>query len=399
MANGLTPAQESRALARAASSILGRFTGPRRVATYTNAFTTGSTANRILRGSEIPFALPIADFLIGLRGRLVIGTANYTTGAPEAPQSLVQRIQIRGTHRKYGSITLFDAHGATAFAWGRMFQAHYPYYVDGDTYRTESGRPWPTTGIAAGATGTYDFELYYPIPTAPLLGPSPSSKRSKIPFLLRPEEWGDSLEIEITLADETGLGDTAATTTVTWTAFGSATGTPSVELFCNYALMGPFARLGEGNIVQRFERVVSAGHQTAAATALAIHDLRKEVTSNILIKSGTVTGTGITAGVTVYTTLDDDDLEDTHVLVDDKHLHQASRNSAMKAYLQAAFNAVIPEGYHLISFVDGGNPLLSLRGDLVAAGVNFQVLTNVVGAANAQQRVLQETIKGPLFTR
>jgi hypothetical protein len=387
-----TPAQTAGNINRLADHTLGRYQGPEPFFSTTNTF-AAPTAIRPNR--PIPLARALESVQILIRGRLVIGTANYTAGVPEAPQTLLERIIIRGNHRQYGSQVPINISGATAFAWARLFQQKGNDLLFGTTRSADPGMPFVgTTGLTTGATGTYDFHIAYEVPVAPMLGMSPSGKRAMIPFLWREEDWGNTLLLQLDMGDRTSLGTPAGGTTTTWTAFGSATGVPTVEVFLNYSLMGAFARTGRNGLVVRSEDVVTPSLVAAATNAPLGTELRKQITTNIIVKSGIVL-TGTSAGVNVFASLSDVQLDRTRVLADTKPIRDTGRNLSAKSYYGRMFNTIQPQGYLLLSFIEGGNPLLALRAEKIPGGSQFALYTDVLTAdANNRQHVIQEQVYG-----
>jgi len=395
MANGntLTPAEWD----ALADVTLGRFQGQEILwsTTTTLGGLAGGTAEVLRPSNPINLARPLESLEIVLRGRLVIGTAAYTTGVPEAPQSLIERIVVRGNHRVWGSQVPIDISGPTAFAWQRVFQPVGNTLLLGTTRSADPGQPFvQTTGLSTGAVATYDFEVHYRLP----MWPTQLARRQAIPFMWRQEDWGNTLQLEITVGDRTSLGTPAGTTTTTFTAFGSATGSPSVEVFANYGLNGSFARSGVPGLVIRTEQVVTPALVTAGVSNVQLGaELRKNITTNVLIKSG-IRLTGTTAGVNVFASLSDVQLDRTRILVDQKPIRDTGRNQAQKNYYGSMFTTIIPQGYFLLSFVEAGNNMVALRAEKIPQGAQFALYTDVLTAdANNRQTVVQEQVYGGPF--
>ena len=397
MANGESAGGLTRGEWEALADItLGRYQGPEILFSQTTTLggTAGGTAEVIRPANPVNLARPLESLEVVLRGRLVIGTANYTAGVPEAPQTLVERIVVRGNHRVWGSQVPIDISGASAFVWQRIFQQVGNTLLLGTTRSADPGQPFVgTTGMTTGATGTYDFEVHYRIPVWPLQW----SRRQAVPFLWRQEDWSNTLTMEITVGDRTSLGTPAGGTTTTWTAFGSASGSPSIEVFANYSLLGSFARSGVPGLVIRSEQVVTPALVSTTTNAQLGAELRKQITTNVVIKSG-IRLTGTTSGVNVFASLSDVQLDRTRILVDQKPIRDIGRNYAAKNYYGSMFGTVIPQGYLLLSFTEGGNNLVALRGEKVPQGAAFVLNTDVLTAdANNRQTLIQEQVYGGPF--
>jgi hypothetical protein len=399
MANGDPPvgnqltAAEWQALA---DITLGRFQGPELLFSQTTTLggTAGGVAETIRPANPINLARPLESLEIVLRGRLVIGTAAYTVGAPESPQTLIERIVVRGNHRVWGSQVPIDISGATAYVWPRIFQPVGNNLLLGTTRSADPGMPFVgTTGLTTGAVATYDFQCHYRIPVWPIQW----SRRQAIPFLWRQEDWGNTLQIEITVGDRTSLGTPAGGTTTTWTAYGSATGSPTVEVFANYSLLGSFARTGIPGLVVRTEQTVTPALTAVTSNVQLGAELRKQITTNVVVKSG-IRLAGTTGGVTIFGSLSDVQLDRTRIVVDQKPIRDTGRNYASKNYYGSMYSTVIPQGYFLLSFVEAGNNQLALRSEKIPQGAAFTLTTDVLTAdANNRQTVIQEQVYGGPF--
>lgn len=313
----MTPQQEARIRARMRDEQLGRFQGPELFHTDTSAATFAAVRN-LLVPRPVNLARPLEFFEIVVRTRLVIGTADYTAGIPEAPQTLVERIRISGNHKRWGNVTPINISGANAFAWMRVFQTVGNDLMIGTTRSADPGSPFvQTTGLTTGVQATYDVELHYLIPVAPVLGVSQSAKLQSLSFLWRPEDWIDnSIQMEVTLGDRTSLGTPAGGTTTTWTAYGSASGNPSVEFYVGYAQMGRWQNVGRSGLVIRNDYTVNPA-LAAVAGAQTLINLQKQITTNVVIKSG-IALTGTSAGVNVFASLSDLQLDQTGIIVVDR---------------------------------------------------------------------------------
>ena len=120
---------------------------------------------------------PLERIHIIWRGRVVIGTAAISPVASEAPQTIIQRVRLTGTHRKYGSLTLLDMSGASIFALSRLFnQRSCSLYIN-TTRQPEPTVPFQQVAATFGNVATYDLEIHYIIPMFPILPPSAGSQQ------------------------------------------------------------------------------------------------------------------------------------------------------------------------------------------------------------------------------
>jgi len=374
-----------------AERVLGRYQGPEQ---FYSTTTTMAAVATIKPNSPIPIARAIESIHVVWRGRLVIGTADYTTGIPEAPQTLIERIIIRGNHRQWGNQVFVDISGATAFAGLRCYQPRGNIALNGTTLIGDLSSPLPSTGINAGTQGTYDLELHYEIPMAPW---GAWNARMAVPYLWREEDFGNSLAIEVVVGDRTSLGTPAGTTTTTWTAFGSGSGSPSVEMYANYCMLGPLQGVGTNGIVFRSE-IVATPSLTAVTSGTQLGaQLRKVVTTNLLLKTGILL-TGTSAGVNVFASLSDVQLTRTRIVAAQKPIKDLKTNYATKAYYATKFGVYAPQGYLPISWIEGGSIYAALRAQDAPEGANFTIETDVLTAnANNRQQWVQEMVYGGPF--
>jgi hypothetical protein len=217
-----------------------------------------------------------------------------------------------------------------------------------------------------------------------------------VPYLWQPQDWADSLQITLDLGDLSSFGTPAAMTTATFTAFGSGAGSPTVEIYTQYAILGTFRPGTAFNTacVVRNEQTITAG-MTGIASNVRIMPLQKQKTTNILVKTGALLA-GTSAGVQVFASLSDVMLDKTLIVVDNKFIRNNLSNLASKENIGYSFTAIEPQGYLPFSFIDSQNPRTAFRADdpnVVGNGANFELDTDVL-TAGAQQavQVIQEMI-------
>lgn len=377
---------------RIARAVLGRYQGPEFFASTTH---TGAV-NQTLIPKNLSLNRPLAFLWLRWRGRVVIAGANYTAVAAEAPQSILNRLIVQGTY-KGTALTPISLSGATAYTYARNFgiRGSSSYITTGGvtTRQAEPSVPYQQLAANFGNTGTYDLDIWYCVPTFPLVSGS-SRAQNIVPYLWQPADWADSLNITLQLGDLTSFGTPAAMTTATFTAFGTAAGSPTVEIYTEYAILGPLRSGFRTACVVRNENSITSG-VTSLSTNLRLTPLQKQKTTAILIKSG-VNLTGTTSGVNVFATLNDVTLENTQILVDNKPVRNNRSNLASKESIGFKNTTIIPQGYFLFSFIDSQSARTAFRGDLpsvVGSASDFGLYTDVI-AANADTicNVVQEMV-------
>lgn len=339
---------------------------------------------------------PAESIKLHWRGRVVLGVANIAPIASEAPQTIIQRIKITGTHAKFNQQTPLDMTGASVFAYARLFQTRGSSLLitngaGAQTRQGELGVPLQQVGATFGNTGTYDLEIVYDIPLSPLLGPGDAVQTT--PYLWYPQDWADTIQMQLLFGDGTSFG-TLGTTTVTFSSFGSGAGTPTVSIFVNYAILGPLANAFSSAVVIRNEQITVGGPVAAIANNVRLAILQKNRTLNVVLKTGTVL-TGTSVGVQVFASLLDNLLDATQIIVDNKPIRNNFNNFAAKEYVGRQFNTVYPQGYINFTFVDSLNPVSLLHGELIPGGSTFELDSNVLTAtANQAFALIQEQVFG-----
>lgn len=376
---------------RQVASLLGRNQGPEFF------FQQPWTAlNNVVIPKAINLNRPLERVMLDWQGRIAVGTANISPVFPESIQNLIQTFKLTGTHAAFKAITPINLTGADAFAWPKLFKPRgNTTYVNSarcDNLDIPAGFPTGTGFLGTTAGSPYDTEVIWSIPLTPVL--PVAAKVSLVPFLYQQKDWGDTLQIFLTFADATALG-TLGTAVVTFSAFGSGTGTPQLYLFTNYEILGALAEsISSAVVVRNTQNVPQSQITSAASTLQRLQLLQKQKTTNILLKSGLL-ASGTSAGVSVYSALADNIFQQTQVIVDNKPVRNNFLNSAYKEYAGYSFDARLPQGYFPFSFIDSMNPLTAYPADQLAGGsvyeLDSQVLTG--NAANFAE-VIQEMYLG-----
>jgi hypothetical protein len=376
--------------ARQLAEILGRNQGPELFFQQPFATLTSPVIPKVINLNR-----PLERIHIVWRGRVQIATANFTTIASEAPQTIIQRIRLTGLHRRYGALAPIDISGATAFAYTRLFRLRTSslYITTGGitTRQADPSVPFQQVGTTFGNIGTYDLEVHYDIPLIPILNVGSESEISTVPFLFQQADWQDTLQLQLFFGDATSFG-TPGTAVTTFSAFGSGSGSPLVSIFSNYEILGPLANSVSPAVVVRNEQTITT--VTSVANNVRLLLMQKQKTGNILIKSGTLL-TGSSAGVSVFGALQDTMLDLTQVVVDNKPVRNNFNNFAQKEYAGYVFGTALPQGYLNFPFQDSMSPYTYFRGDLLAGGSTFEVDSNILTAnANNAVGIIQEQVIG-----
>ncbi len=373
---------------RVARAVLGRYQGPEQFATTTH---TGAVTQTVIP-KNLSMNRPLAFLWLRWKGRVVIAGANFSAVAAEAPQTIINRIIVQGTF-KGTSLTPINLSGATAYAYARMFGIRGSSSYIGTTRQAELSSPLAQTLANFGNTGTYDLDIWYAIPTFPIVSAS-SRAQNIVPYLWQPADWADTLQVTLNFGDQTSFGTPAGMTTTTFTAFGSGAGSPTCEIYTEYAILGPLRAGFRTAAVVRNENSINSG-VTALATNVRIMQLQKQKTTNVIVKSG-VQLTGTTSGVSVFASLNDTTLETTQIIVDNKPIRNNRSNLASKESIGYKFTTIEPQGYLPFSFIDSQSARTAFRADLpsvVGSGSDFGLYSDIIAAnANTVINVIQEMI-------
>jgi len=390
---GANSAAWAQILAR--DSALGRYQGPELFDSRTVDLNTPQSI------TLNPFSLkrPLESIQLRLSGRMTVTVAPYTTVSPEAFQNLLQRFVLRGTHQKHGSQQPIDMSGASLYVYPKHFQetgGQTFTSVNGGalTLSAEPGSPFATPFL--GTVATHDFLIVWQIPLTPILGADQSAKRQNVNYLFYARDWTDTLTVDMTFGDESALGDPTGAT-ATFTAFQSATGLPQLQTHVNYGLLGPFEAVAIPGFVTRNEQLLTT--VTAAATQVQLMQLQRMITDAIIVKSGVLQTTGLTAGVTTFTSLSDLILNRTQVQVDFNPIRKIDDNFIERAYINRMLDVRPMQGYFPITFIESQNPLTAYRGDSPSIASSTFALYSDVLTTNANQRitVVQERVTGGYY--
>ncbi len=171
----------------------------------------------------IPRDFPIYGLSLRLAGRLTVsGGTTSGTAWVENPMTLIERIRVFGSKHGSGSVTVIDLSGASLWEI-----AHYFARTDPELVTT-----------IAGAAASYDFACEIPIP---LHLPNVDAG-SKMASLLPTHLFSD-LQLEIKWRDGASTTNggliSAGDRTLALTAFGSASGSPSVRVIAHQVTNAP----------------------------------------------------------------------------------------------------------------------------------------------------------------
>jgi hypothetical protein len=390
--------------------------GPKIVVTGQPILTTAASGGgNIALTQAIDLSLPIRGLRFVLKGRLVVGTAAFTTVNPEGLLNLLSSIVIQGTNaRQQGNLTLWNIDLATAWVLQRIMgptgAAFFLVTPAGGGALTEvptPTTPFPSGAVAAnpyfqGSTGTYDFIIGVDFPFHPHQSNSFGREPLTIPqYLVRNEEWKDSIQILITGATQAGnstgaLGVAAATTTIAFTAFGTGAGSPTLDIYSLPVLMG--LNLKDQILPGVLSRVSTPVTQPvqSAGNGVSLLNMQKQPTPRVFFKMGT--GTVVPSFASLIDTVPNGPQATGPNTIG--ILLGGNRNVRNKVDI-LSHKMIFPDvylrepiqGYSIMDFMENGNPDASYPGQDIGDGATFQLVADVLGAtANGLALVVQEQI-------
>lgn len=348
----------------------------------------------------VDLSLPIRGFRLLFKGRCVIGTAGFTTVAPEGFLNLINSLIISGTNaRQQGNLTLYNIDLASLFVIQNFFAFRGPtfYSINSGTGETElppPTMPMPTSYAPVGATGTYDFRIGLDIPFHPFQSNGFGKEPLTVPqFLVRNEEWKDSIQILLNYGTQAGagaagaLGTSAGGTTVTFSSYGSGAGSPTIDLYSLPVLMG--VNLKDQilpGVISRVATPINTILQTAGTNAV-LANLQKQPTPRIYFKQGVSTVTP------TFSSLTDTNVSTLGVqLGQNRNIRNVVDLFAHKMQQADVYARDLISGYTMFDFMDQGNPDSAYPGQDIGDGATLQVVGNVAGVGSALGLVIQEQV-------
>jgi hypothetical protein len=369
-------------------SYLMRTTGPQQY--FSQAWQSLAT---IQIPKNIPLNQPLAFLQIQWSGRVTTDGTGFVPGQ-EAPQNILQNVQLQGTHNVLGSLKPINMSGATLFAMNRLLdrdRGGNSVIING-TRMPDLGQPMGLTAAQFGAASTtYDVNIFWLVPFFPY----GVADHVAVQYLLNAQAWGQTLQLEITAADQSAWG-TGALAHSTLTAFGSNSGSPVINLNLVYVSLGDLQNsIAQAVCVRNVTNINSILQSNANGVRLVL--LQNQRTMNVIQKTGT-SQAGTSAGVSAFATLSDTFTEQTIIRVNNNPIRNLQFNAQTKEFYGQRFNTVLPTGYLNISFVDGQpapNVYAAVKGDQFPGGAQFDIAANIqnANAANVGE-VVQDMIYG-----
>ena len=348
-----------------------------------------SGGKQISPSGTVDLTWPIRAIRFVFTGRIVIGTAGFGTVYPHGFLELIQRCYIYGVNSiAGGQITLCDM--PLAQLWDMAHVFGYRLFA-GDVSGTVlpvPTMPYPATSYnPVGATGTYDFRIEWEVPFHPFNGP----EYARPGFLVRGTEWKNTVTLWLEFGTQAGAGATgclgisAGTTTITYSSYGSGSGSPTINGYAVPAIMGLDLAPGiTPGVISRVGQPINTPLQ-AAGTNVNLLTMQNRSTPRIFFEVG-VLGSGV-----ALASLSDTNVTTLGVIVGaNKNVRNkvdvfAHKLDAVQAYQRDPIQGVV-----VFDFMESQNSDASYPADKLDASSVFQLVGDVTGVASAYGVVVQE---------
>ena len=333
----------------------------------------------------IPKDYFIHSFIISLTFRLAIsgGTTNGTITA-EAGQNLVERFEVSGNHKALGDYTRLLLQGSHVWQRGNIFKSFN---------HTRTGVP------ASGAIANNDITIVYNLP----LVPARARPEEQIFYLLDAPMW-NSLNLFVDWSDANSAvsgGDR----TLALSAFGSATGTPTLTVTRVVAkLKGDRLKLSPIPVRETFKQIdISAGFADGLITPINPGNFIKEL---MLVTGVIATGASAPKAGDNFLTMSDNiysrvKIKRDDVIQRDTPWFELQNFSGAQLELGIAW----PSGYNLIDFnnCDPNSRTLATSYDtrqLALQNLRFELWGDVTATTNEKLHLISTELSGlPVFKK
>lgn len=382
--------------------------GPKVIQTGLNA----APGQQINLSQVVDLSLPLRGFRLRYQGRLVVGTAGYASATPEGFLNLLSNITIQGTNaRQKGNVTLWQIDLASLYGFLHTTSCKRAAFFSinanggaGEVEVSEPNTPWPTDNAVVTVTGTFDYRIVIDLPLHPFGDQAMGAHPHWIPaYLMRNEEWKDSVQLNFSFPSVANgavagpLGTGAAGTTNVFTAYGSASGNPTLDVYSLPIIMGlDLKDQVLPGILSRTSTPINTILQSAG-TNVVLLNMQKQPTTRVFCKFGV--GTVPPA----FSALSDTNVTAIGILLAaNRNVRNVVDVFAHKALSYDTYERNFIQGYVLFDFMESGNPDAAYPGQDIGDGATFQLTANVTGVANAQGIIVQEqslhTPTGPLYS-
>lgn len=339
------------------------------------------------QGGMLPMDRWIHSLVIMAEFRITNPASGFPTAVlADGPFQVIDRVIVEGYHRgRSQQETIIDLRGSDLRVLNSIYYS--------GALRVE---PSP---LLTSASAANDVRFILEVPFTPLKVPL----GNKIGWLLDAPNY-QSLQLTIQWADDQNIFS-GQTTAPTFSAFGSASGSPAIQIGARFALGGAarFRGFQPGRLF-RFSRDNSSSDMTTTANQIRLFDIpRGHRLRHILLKTG-VNHTGVSTGNQAYATLSNTILTDLRI---NRGLNKINRQYFNMFDLRNeadVFHAfAMPDGYGLFEWVPDGwdGEVLDAR-NLVSGptgDVDLNLQADVAGASDQRATAIYEEWRHAPFSQ
>lgn len=347
---------------------------------YIDSITFSENTSQTLRtnGGLIPNDRFLSCLILEFRGRLTMPGSTGPSADRSQPAGIIERVTVEGYHRLRRQQERFiDLRGVELDNIQRIYQP-------GGMVRQGA--------ISVTASATTEIIHQLVVPFTPLRMPA----AVQAAYLLDAPNY-ESLKLTVQWADFKNVV-VPGTTAATWSAYGSASGSPELRVYGGFAMQkARFASFVPGRVFRYFQEITGSS-MTTTATGQRIFDIPRGFDiRGLMLKTG-VKATDTTSGNNAYSSL-------TEFLTDirvnqglGKYIRRYLNNDAIQADLAMSYNVASKiTGVHPIDFAQYGdiNECLPTR-NLIAGptgNVDLYLQADVTGSSNQAAVVALEEIR------
>ena len=344
------------------------------------SFAENSTQTLPTNGGLLPNDRFLHSLILEFRGRLTMPASNNPTGVEaDGIAAIFERVTVEGYHRiRRQQEKIIDLRGAELELLQRL-------YLPGNLIKSPA-----TLTVTANATNDIVFQVF--VPFTPLR----VAPQVQAGFLLDAPNY-ESLKLTVQWGDYRSVV-VEGTNACTWSAYGSATGNPTLRVYGNFAINpARFSGYIPGRVFRYFQEVTGSPMTTTASQVRFFDIPRGFDIRGLLVKTGTKSS-GVSAGNNTFATLTDF-LADLRVNVGlGKYIRRWLDGNGNYADLVSSYNLSSRiTGTNLIDFCQNGGVSDALQTRGLIAGPNGNVDTylsaDVTGAANQAAVIAIEEIR------
>jgi len=322
------------------------------------------------------------------------GTAGASYSTPLF--ALFQYVTVRGTHARYGSQTPMYMRGETI---AEMMAFYAPNYVPAWTVTNSAGGVNGKYGvISATSAATIDVDFTLPVPLYPL-----NIAGADIPFFcLHGPDWAGNLYMDVACSDGTVLSSTGGGTP-TFTAYGSNSGSPSVEIYSVRPLLTKQGQqIIKPVVTFHYTYYITSVLQSGGGSGALITNLTVgKDTARLWQKYGT-TYSGVTSGSIAFGTLSDGIVTRSYPAMDNRPVRFLNPNSVnlIADWTAFQFGRLSYTGYQVIDFIGAAgassvdNPKAAFPSSTLTADRLWQLQGDITASANQIGEVIQVMLLG-----